>query len=238
MSKIILDKIRLELKKADKPENKINYQQFFKEKLEEPFGLKSAILKEISKTCFKDIKHLSKMEIFDICEELLHSKIGPRRFFAFDWAGKQNRSFEKSDFTRFERWLMDYVDNWGSCDTICTIVIGPLVAKFPELSSKTKKWAKSNNLWQRRASAVSLIYPVKKHLLLDEVFKTADILLMDDQDMVLKGYGWMLKVAGDYYPDEVFAYVMKHKDKMPRTALRYAIEKYPPNKRKEAMEKS
>lgn len=61
---------------------------------------------------------------------------------------------------------------------------------------------------------------------------------MDDQDMVQKGYGWMLKVAGDYYPDEVFSYVMKRKDKMPRTALRYAIEKYPPHKRKEAMEKS
>lgn len=233
-----IKKIKDELKKADKPENMINYQQFFKEKLKEPFGLRSSILKEISKACYKDIKHLPKIEIFDICDELLETDIRYRRFFAFEWAGKQNKTFEKSDFARFERWLTEYVDNWGSCDSLCIGVTGHLIAKFPELSSKTKKWAKSSNLWQRRASAVSLIQPVKKRLLLDEIFKTADILLMDDQDMVQKGYGWMLKVAGDYYPDEVFAYVMKHKDKMPRTALRYAIEKYPAHKRKEAMGKS
>lgn len=238
MKNPVIAKIKVELKKVDLPQNKINYQQFFKEKLEEPMGLKSSVLKEISKTCYKDIKHLSKKEIFDICEELLESDIRYRRFFAFEWAGKQVGSFERSDFPRFERWLTDYVDNWGACDSLCMGVTGHLVAKFPELSAKTKKWAKSSNLWHRRASAVSLIQPVKQHLLLDEIFKTADILLMDDQNMVQKGYGWMLKVAGDYYPDEVFAYVMKHKDIMPRTALRYAIEKYPPHKRKEAMGKS
>ncbi len=73
--------------------------------------------------------------------------------------------------------------------------------------------------------------------MLDEVFKTADLLLTDDDDMVQKGYGWMLKEAGNQYPDEVFKYVMKNKRKMPRTALRYAIEKYPQAKRKKAMAK-
>jgi 3-methyladenine DNA glycosylase AlkD len=111
------------------------------------------------------------------------------------------------------------------------------LALYPDLISKTRKWAKSENRWFRRAAAVSLIVPVRDGLLLKEVFRTADILLTDDDDMVQKGYGWMLKEAGNVFPDEVFAYVMKHKAVMPRTALRYAIEKYPPAKRKQAMKK-
>ena len=69
------------------------------------------------------------------------------------------------------------------------------------------------------------------------VFKTADLLLTDDDDMVQKGYGWMLKEAANRFPNEVFNYVMKNRRDMPRTALRYAIEKYPAAKRKEAMKK-
>ena len=77
----------------------------------------------------------------------------------------------------------------------------------------------------------------KKPMLLDEVFEVADILLLDGDDMVQKGYGWMLKEASNRYPDEVLDYVMKHKDIMPRTALRYAIEKMPQTKRKQAMKR-
>jgi len=66
-------------------------------------------------------------------------------------------------------------------------------------------------------------------------FEIADLLLTDADDMVQKGYGWMLKEAGLNFRDEVFEYVMKNKDKMPRTALRSAIEKLPADMRKKAM---
>lgn len=65
----------------------------------------------------------------------------------------------------------------------------------------------------------------------------ADILLLDQDDMVQKGYGWMLKVTCNNHEKEVFDYVMKHKGNMPRTALRYAIEKMPKELKSEAMKK-
>jgi 3-methyladenine DNA glycosylase AlkD len=74
-------------------------------------------------------------------------------------------------------------------------------------------------------------------MLLDEIFDTADRLLMDDDDLVRKGYGWMLKEASNRFPDRVFAYVIMNKGVMPRTALRYAIEKLPHHRRREAMKK-
>ena len=73
--------------------------------------------------------------------------------------------------------------------------------------------------------------------MLREAFVVADILLKDSDDMVQKAYGWMLKEVSNQYPERVFSYVMKHKDKMPRTALRYAIEKLSLSLKKQAMKK-
>ncbi|MFH1711617.1 MAG: DNA alkylation repair protein, partial [Patescibacteria group bacterium] len=129
------------------------------------------------------------------------------------------------------------IDNWGKCDDFCTHAFGYLFMQYPEKISNTKKWAKSKNRWLRRASAVIYIYPNRQNKYINEAFVISDILLEDQDDLVQKGYGWMLKEISNLYPDKVFKYVTKNKAKMPRTALRYAIEKLPPKKREQAMKK-
>jgi 3-methyladenine DNA glycosylase AlkD len=89
----------------------------------------------------------------------------------------------------------------------------------------------------KRAAAVSLIVPARRGKFLPDIVEIADILLTDRDDMVQKGYGWMLKAASQSHQQEVFNYVMRNKAVMPRTALRYAIEKMPQELRKQAMEK-
>ena len=84
---------------------------------------------------------------------------------------------------------------------------------------------------------MTLILPARKGDFLKEVFEIADLLLEDRDDMVQKGYGWMLKEASKKHQAEVFDYVMKRKAKMPRTALRYAIEKMPADLKRRAMER-
>jgi len=84
---------------------------------------------------------------------------------------------------------------------------------------------------------VSLIMPARKGMFLKDIFEIADILLLNTDDMVQKGYGWMLKVASEKHQKEVFDYVMSKKAVMPRTALRYAIEKMPRELIEEVMEK-
>jgi len=87
----------------------------------------------------------------------------------------------------------------------------------------------------RRAAAVSLIIPARQGDFLPEIFELADILLMDEDDMVRKGYGWMLKAASQAHQQEVFEFVMARKAVMPRTSLRYAIEKMPKALKEQAM---
>jgi 3-methyladenine DNA glycosylase AlkD len=231
MIKALLD----EIKAADKPANRVNYQRFFKEKLEHPIGLRTSVLRTISTRGFRRVKAFDKDTVLYLCDHLLASRERYMRFFAFEWAGKLESRCERSDLARFERWLDHYVGDWADCDGLCCGVIGPLVARFPALSSRTGKWTRSRNLWRRRAAAVSLIVPVRRGLLIDEALRTADALIADSEDLVQKGYGWMLKEAGACFFPKVEAFVMARRGEMPRTALRYAIEKWPAAKRTQAM---
>lgn len=137
----------------------------------------------------------------------------------------------------FERWVSRYVSNWASCDTLCNHSIGTLVEMHPDLVRNLRLWARSENRWVRRAAAVTLIVPARRGKFLEDILAIADILLADRDDLVQKGYGWMLKAASEKHQQEIFNYVLRNKDIMPRTALRYAIEKMPEALRMQAMAK-
>jgi 3-methyladenine DNA glycosylase AlkD len=77
--------------------------------------------------------------------------------------------------------------------------------------------------------------PGKAGAFLPEVFALADLVLTDQDDMVQKGYGWLLKEGSRKHTDEVFTFVMQPRKMMPRTALRYAIELVPKDLKTEAM---
>ena len=158
-------------------------------------------------------------------------------FVACHWSEKIANRFEKKDWRVLESWIKKYVHNWATCDTFCNHTVGEFLEMYPEYLVELQKLAHSKNRWERRASAVSLIIPARKGKFLKEIFATADILLLDDDDLVQKGYGWMLKVASQAEQQKVFEYVMKRKNQMPRTALRYAIEKMPKELKSQAMAK-
>lgn len=215
---------------------KKNGKRFFREEVQF-YGVKTATVTKISKKVFKSIKHLPKKEIFDLCEQLWKSGMMEESFVACDWSYKINRQYAEDDFPVFERWVNEYVSNWASCDTLCNHTIGTFLEMYPAYIEKLKEWTGSENRWVRRASAVSLIVPSRKGLFKEDIFEIADRLLLDTDDLVQKGYGWMLKSACNYYEEDVFRYVLSKRDIMPRTALRYAIEKMPREKKQDAMKK-
>ncbi|MBU7043024.1 MAG: DNA alkylation repair protein [Theionarchaea archaeon] len=198
-------------------------------------GIKTGVIRKISRKFYQEVKEKSKEDIFSLCTELLKTGFSEEKVIAFDWAFRLKGQFEPSDFPILESWLHTYVEDWGACDDLCTHALGAFIYQYPAFIHNLKRWTASPNRWVRRAAAVSLIYSVRRGKYLEKVFTIADLLLEDADDMVQKGYGWMLKVATRHIPDEVFAYVLNHKKTMPRTSLRYAIEKLPPDKKKEAM---
>ena len=236
--KQIISNIQHDLRKNIDAAYEERGRRFYKEKEKvEAYGVRTAMVRRIARKYFIEIKHLDKREIFSLCEELLKSGYNEEATIAFDWAFRMREQYQKEDFKIFESWLKKYVSNWGECDDFCTHAFGDFMLNFPEFLPRIRVWTKSSNRWLRRASAVILIYPIERRHYFNDVFKIANLLLLDKDDLVQKGYGWTLKQVSNLYPKRVFNYVMRNKTRMPRTALRYAIEKLPDKLRKKAMER-
>lgn len=225
-----------ELDQCSSPEAKQSGERFFKEPVNLR-GLKSAMVTAIGKKYYKQLSNTSKENVFELCEKLWQSGFMEDTFIAGQWAYNCRKNFTSDDIKRFEYWVNNYLNNWASTDSLCNHTIGALIEMYPEHLATLKKWTQSSNRWTRRAAAVSLIVPAKKGMFLDDVFEIALLLLTDKDDMVQKGYGWMLKVVTNKHQTEVFNFVMNNKADMPRTALRYAIEKMPESLKRQAMEK-
>jgi len=232
----IISEIRKELLNNSDIKTQESSLHFFKEEII-CYGVKSATVGKISKEYFKSIKNKSKEEVFTYCDELWQSNTLEETFIACNWSYMVHKEYQPDDFEVFEKWIRCYVSNWASCDTFCNHTMGEFIEMYPEYLSRLKEMAKSDNRWMRRASAVSLIIPAKKGKFLKDIFEIADLLLTDNDDLVQKGYGWMLKVACQEHQQEVFEYIMRNKSNIPRTALRYAIEKMPAELKKQAMER-
>jgi 3-methyladenine DNA glycosylase AlkD len=232
----ILEKIRKELANSSDEKTLATSQNFFKEKIKF-YGVTVPAVNKISKEFFKRVESLTKTEIFTLCESLWQSGYIEESFIACNWSYYIHKRFESADFGVFEKWIGGYVNNWASCDTLCNHTVGEFVMMYPEYVGRLKDFARSGNRWMRRAAAVTLIIPARKGLFLADIFEIAGILLLDNDDLVQKGYGWMLKAASEAHQQEVFGYVVSNKAAMPRTALRYAIEKMPADLKKMAMSK-
>ena len=228
--------VRRELKGQADEKMYIGGQRFFKNAVK-LYGTRSPEVRKISQQSFAQIKGAGSDEIYALCEALWRSGYLEETFVACNWSYRLHKKYRPKDFKLFEKWIAKYVNNWASCDIFCSHTVGCFVEMYPRYITDIKKWAKSKNRWVKRAAAVTFIIPARHGKFLDDIFEIAAILLRDTDDMVQKGYGWMLKAASEAHQKQVFDFVLKHKTDMPRTALRYAIEKMPPALRAKAMEK-
>lgn len=236
MDEDLISEIRVELTSNADERTKETAARFFKEGIN-CYGVKAATVLKIADKYFKQIRNEQKQTIFLLCEELLVSDLFEESAIAFEWVHRMREYYEPEDLEIFEGWIEKYVNNWAKCDTLCNHSVASFIESYPQYLSRLKEWTRSENKWFRRAAAVTLVLPARNGKFLEDVLEIADSLLMDEDDLVRKGYGWMLKEAGKAHQQEIFEYVMKNKKVMPRTSLRYAIEKFPQDMRKKAMEK-
>jgi 3-methyladenine DNA glycosylase AlkD len=232
----VVESVRQELIAKSDQATKQSFNRFFKENVSY-YGVKTTVVRRIAAKFWSEIRACSKAEVFALCEELYRSGVTEEATVAALWLPNLADVFEPSDLEMFRNWIEKYVDNWAKCDTLCNHTIGSLVEKFPAYAAELKSWAKSGNRWLRRAAAVTLIIPAKRGDFLQEAFDISSVLLRDEDDMVQKGYGWLLKEESRMHQQQVFDFVKKNKQNMPRTALRYAIELMPKKLKAQLMRK-
>lgn len=229
--------IRNALQSIATDDKKQSIAYFFKHEIQ-CLGVSSPQTQQIGRRILQELKGKNKAFVFELAENLFQTGYIEEALMAAQLVYNQKQKFEPQDFFVFEKWIAAYVNNWAVCDTFCNQTIGTMIMNFPEFVQQVKQWGLSPNLWMRRAAAVSFIYPAKKELFIEDQMEIALLLLEDQEDMVQKGYGWMLKVLSQPQTLLVFDFIEQYKSRMPRTALRYAIEKMPKNLRNQAMKKS
>ena len=140
----------------------------------------------------------------------------------------QNEVDEVADFYLKN---IEYVNNWDIVDSSCRFILG----RFLENKDRDLLYelARSENLWERRIAIITCYHFIKRNDFKD-VFQISKILLLDTHDLIHKAVGWMLREVGgqDEVAEEEFLLENKQYKKMPRTMLRYAIEKFDKEKRK------
>jgi 3-methyladenine DNA glycosylase AlkD len=233
----LIGRIRVDLKANVDEKTLRSGPNFFKEKIVF-YGVKTSVVNNISNHYWKEVQNLTKENIFSICEELLSSEFMEEAFIVSSWLPNLIDRFYPSDIFIFKAWIAQYIDNWAKCDSFCNHTVGGLIQRYPDIVFEVKNWAKSNSRWLRRSSAVSLILPVRQGDFLKEVFEISSTLLTEKDDLVQKGFGWLLKEASRKHQEEVFDYLLRNKRLIPRTALRYAIELMPKELKAEVMKKT
>jgi len=177
------------------------------------------LAKEYQKITVKEVKQLLKSAIHE--ERLLALFILVRKY------SKGNEAEKKRIYELYLK-NTQFINSWDLVDISAHHIIGAfLVDKSKE---PLYSLAKSMNLWERRISIISTFYFIK-HDKYAETLKISEILLTDEQDLIHKAVGWMLREVGKRHLPSEEKFLKKHHRDMPRTMLRYAIERFPEPKR-------
>jgi 3-methyladenine DNA glycosylase AlkD len=146
---------------------------------------------------------------------------------------RYRREFAPGDLNLYKRWLSgNHSANWATTDAICGALIGPLLIRYPRLAPRMRGWARDRNMWVRRAAAVGLIPSIRRGLAHDLAYEIARALHEDGEDLIQKAVGWMLREAGKVDEPRLERYLRENGPSIPRTTLRYAIERFPEAKRR------
>jgi 3-methyladenine DNA glycosylase AlkD len=149
---------------------------------------------------------------------------------------RYRRSFTPRLLAVWKRWLAaNHSANWATTDAICGTLIGPLLVAHPALAPKLRTWARDRNMWVRRASVVGLIPLARKGLALDVLYDNARTLHADHEDLIQKAVGWALREAGKADASRLEHYLRANGPTIPRTTVRYAIERFSPAARAELL---
>jgi 3-methyladenine DNA glycosylase AlkD len=146
---------------------------------------------------------------------------------------RYRRDFRPRLLPRWKRWLADnHSANWATTDAICGALIGPLVVDRTALAARLRVWARDPNMWVRRASIVGLIPLARRGKSLALVYGIARRLHADREDLIHKAVGWTLREAGKTDMRRLDRYLRANGPFIPRTTLRYAIERSPERRRR------
>jgi 3-methyladenine DNA glycosylase AlkD len=228
------EQIRYELRTGGSPQHAAGVQWFFKEEIQSHGWYTAALRKAAVLTRGRILREDSLAFLMKVADELFHGGILEEKVFAVFLLEKMTDQLGPKEFRVFESWL-SRISTWADHDALVHYLLGPMLLSDPKRCQRVFVWAKNQSRWHRRAAAVSLIRGARAGLFEKEIIRISNLLLRDEDDMVQKGLGWLLREWTRDHPHRALPFLMKIRTTAPRLVLRTACEKLGPSDRKRVL---
>jgi 3-methyladenine DNA glycosylase AlkD len=223
--------IRRVLRNGGSSAHAAGVQWFFKEELKS-YGWYTADLRRAAKNLQREIRKEFGLEfLVKAADDLFSGAVREEKVTAVFLLEKLDGEFGDAEFKRLESWL-DRISSWSDHDSLVHYLMAPMVAAKPARAKAVFRWARSADRWHRRAACVALIRGARTKRLFPEIKKLSNLLLADEDDMVQKGLGWLLRETAKYDAKRTVPYLMKICRRAPRLVVRTACEILPAAARK------
>ncbi len=224
-------RIRRLLKDSGSAEHAAGVQWFFKHEIKS-HGWYTADLRRATIRFRREVRKERGLDfLVEVADQLFSGAVLEEKVAAVFLLQKLEGEFGDREFKLFESWL-DRISSWADHDALVHYLIAPMIAAKPGRAGTVFRWAKSPNRWRRRAACVALIRGARAKMFFPEIKRLSNFLLIDEDDMVQKGLGWLLRETAKFDAKRTVPYLMKIRRRAPRLVLRTACETLPPRTRK------
>ena len=230
----IVSQIRRTLKDGGSAEHAAGVQWFFKDAIKSR-GWYTADLRRAAVRLRREVRKEQGLDfLVEVADQLFSGPVLEEKIAAVFLLEKLDAEFGDREFKLFETWL-DRIGSWADHDALVHCLIAPMIASKPERARLVFRWAKSPNRWRRRAACVALIRGARARMFFPEITELSDSLLTDQDDMVQKGLGWLLRETAKFDARRTITYLMEIRGRAPRLVLRTACETLPLPERKRVL---
>lgn len=232
----IAAEIRHVLRNGGSAEHADGVQWFFKDEIKS-HGWYTGRLRSVAVRFRRRIRKEFGLDfLLRVADKLFAGRVLEEKVFAVFLLEKMTEEFDDAEFRLFESWL-PRISSWADHDGLVHYLIAPMVASKSDRTARVFRWAKSPDRWHRRAACVALIQGTRRKMFFSEIGRLSDLLLSDEDDMVQKGLGWLLRETAKADAKRTVPYLMSIRKQAPRLVLRTACETLPPGVRNKILAK-
>ncbi len=204
------------------------------------YGVGSEAVRDLAAEVYEGVRRdWGLPEVLSHCEILLQSPFHEAKGLGILVLARYKKQLTADFLETLHRWLSeDRLSSWALVDISCPELLGALLEKDPGLAEALEPWARSENRWVRRASLVAFLQPARRNKLHDAIFRMSARHFADRDDLIQKANGWLLREAGKVDEPRLERFLLQHGPAIPRTTLRYAIERFEESRRKAILERT